>query len=151
MDSTSKTIATNRKAYFEYFLSDALEAGIVLSGSEIKSIRQNGCSLQDSYVVIRNQEVYLLGMHIAPYAQANLFNHDPTRTRKLLLHEKEIRKYAQKVKEKGFTIIATKVYFSRGKVKVEIALAKGKKLYDKRETQKKKDLARENEKIGRIK
>ncbi len=148
MKQGTKIIATNRKAYYEYFLSDEIEAGIVLTGSEIKSIRKHGCSLADSYVIIKGGEVFILGMNIPPYEHGGLFNHEPTRTRKLLLHEKEIRKYSQKVKEKGFTIIATKVYLSRGRVKVEIALAKGKKLYEKKEVIKLRDIARENRQMG---
>lgn len=150
MEESVKLIASNKKASFEYFLSDFLEAGISLQGTEIKSLRYNGCSLKDSYVAIKKGEIYVLGMHISPYDKGNIFNHDATRTRKLLLHKKEIMKLEQKVKEKGLTLVVTKVYLSKGKAKVEIALGKGKKLYDKRETQKKKDIERENEKYGKI-
>ena len=145
-----KIITNNRKASFHYFLSDFIEAGIELTGTEIKSIRNNGVSLNDSYIVIRNHEAFILNMHIAPYKQGNIFNHDPLRTRKLLLHKKEILKLEAKVKEKSFTLVPVKVYFKRGRVKVEIALGKGKKLFDKRESQKQKDVARENEKYGKI-
>ena len=140
-----KVITSNRKAGFEYFLSNNLEAGIELKGTEIKSLRQNGCSLNDSYVIIKNGEAFILGMNIAPYDHGNLNNHEPLRTRKLLLHKKEIKKFQDAIKTKGFTIACTKVYFKGAKAKVEIALAKGKKLYDKRETIKKRDTQREIE------
>ena len=138
-----KIIANNKKASYEYFLSDFLECGIVLQGTEIKSLRINGASLSDSYVIIRNGEMFILGMNIAQYDKGNIFNHEPTRTRKLLLHKEEIEKYNRKVQEKGFTIMASKIYFRNGKAKVEIALAKGKKLYDKREVEKNKSINRE--------
>lgn len=138
-----KIIANNKKAGYEYFLSDFLECGIVLQGTEIKSLRVNGASLSDSYVIIRNGEMFILGMNIAQYDKGNIFNHEPTRTRKLLLHKEEIEKYNRKVQEKGFTIMASKIYFRNGKAKVEIALAKGKKLYDKREVEKNKSINRE--------
>lgn len=138
-----KIIANNKKASYEYFLSDFLECGIALQGTEIKSLRVNGASLSDSYVIIRNGEMFILGMNIAQYDKGNIFNHEPTRTRKLLLHKEEIEKYNRKVQEKGFTIMASKIYFRNGKAKVEIALAKGKKLYDKREVEKNKSINRE--------
>ena len=138
-----KIIANNKKASYEYFLSDFLECGIVLQGTEIKSLRVNGASLSDSYVIIRNGEMFILGMNIAQYDKGNIFNHEPTRTRKLLLHKEEIEKYNRKVQEKGFTIMVSKIYFRNGKAKVEIALAKGKKLYDKREVEKNKSINRE--------
>ena len=138
-----KIIASNKKAFFNYFLSDFIEAGIELKGTEIKSLRVTGATLNDAYVVIRNGEAELLNMHIKAYEQGNIFNHDPLRTRKLLLHKKEIRFLEQKIKTQGYTVVPTKVYFSHGRAKVEIALAKGKKLYDKRETIKKRDLDRE--------
>lgn len=138
-----KIIANNKKAGYEYFLSDFLECGIVLQGTEIKSLRVNGASLSNSYVIIRNGEMFILGMNIAQYDKGNIFNHEPTRTRKLLLHKEEIEKYNRKVQEKGFTIMASKIYFRNGKAKVEIALAKGKKLYDKREVEKNKSINRE--------
>ncbi len=147
MDQTGiKIITHNRKSSFNYFLSDFLEAGIELTGTEIKSIRNNGVSLNDSYIVIKNHEAYILNMHIAPYKQGNIFNHDPLRTRKLLLHKREIYKLEAKVKEKSFTLVPTKVYFKQGRVKVEIALGKGKKDYDKRETIKERDSKRDIEK-----
>ena len=134
-----KIIASNKKSHFEYFLSDFLECGIELKGTEIKSLRLHSANLNDSYIIFSNGEAYILNMHIAHYEQGNIFNHEPLRTRKLLLHKQEINKLAQKVKEKGFSCIPTKVYFKKGKVKVEIALAKGKKLFDKRQTIKDRD------------
>ncbi len=150
MEESIKILANNKKAFFEYFLSDFLEAGILLVGSEIKSLRENGCSLKDSHILIRNDEAYIIGMHIAHYKNSNIFNHEPTRTRKLLLHKKEIIKLKQKVKEKGYTLVCTKVYLKKGYAKLEIALGKGKKLYDKKAVQKEKDIARENDKYGKM-
>ena len=138
-----KIIAVNKKASFNYFLSDFLECGIALLGTEIKSLRVHGASLVDSYVVLRGEEMEVINMNINPYDQGNIFNHDPLRNRKLLLHKKEIRWFADKVKRGGFTIVPTKIYFKKGKAKLEIALAKGKKLYDKRETIKNRDIERE--------
>ena len=134
-----KIVSTNSKARFNYFLENFLECGIELKGSEIKSIRKGGASLNDSYVVIRNGEAFILNMHIAPYEHGNMFNHEPNRTRKLLLHKKEIRKMEQRALEQSMTIVPTKVYLKKGKLKIEIALGKGKKLYDKRETIKRRD------------
>lgn len=139
MENKQKLIAKNSKASFNYFLSDFLECGISLVGTEIKALRAHGASLNDAYVIIRNNEAFIINMHIAPYDKGNIFNHEPLRTRKLLLHKKEILKLGQKAQEKQYTIIPTKVYLSRGKAKVEIALGKGKKLYDKRETEKARD------------
>ena len=138
-----KIIATNKKAHFNYFLSDFLECGIELKGTEIKSLRVNGASIGDSYVVIRNGEAEIINMHIKAYEQGNIFNHDPLRNRKLLLHKREIRNIEMKINREGYTVIPTKIYLSKGKAKVEIALAKGKKNYDKRETIKKRDIERE--------
>ena len=137
-----KIIASNKKAHFNYFLSDFLEAGIELKGTEIKSLRVNGATIGDSYVVIRNGEAEILNMYIKPYEQGNIFNHEPLRTRKLLLHKKEIRNLQMKISKEGYTVVPTKIYFSHGNAKVEIALAKGKKLYDKRETIKNRDIER---------
>lgn len=137
--SEIKVLVSNNKAKFLYFLEDFLECGIELKGSEIKSIRHNGASLKDSYVIFKNGEAFLLNMHIAPYEHGNNFNHEPNRTRKLLMHKKEIVKMEQKAKEKVMTVVPTKVYLKKGKVKIEIALGKGKKLFDKRETIKKRD------------
>lgn len=142
-----KIIATNRRASYDYFLSSFLEAGISLKGTEIKSLKINGASLNDSYVIIKNQEAYLLNMHIAEFREGNIFNHDPLRTRKLLLHKKEILRLSQKIKEKGYTLVCTKVYLKNGRAKVEIALAKGKKLFDKRDSEKEKSQKREIEKM----
>lgn len=139
-----KIIAQNRKAHFNYFLSEFTECGIVLFGTEIKSLRMNSCSLADSYVIVRSGEMEILNMHINPYDHGNIFNQDPLRSRKLLLHKKEIYYFEEQIKKGCFTLVPTKVYFKKGKAKVEIALAKGKKLYDKRETIKKRDLDREN-------
>lgn len=141
-----KIIASNKKAHFNYFLTDFMEAGIELKGTEIKSLRVTGATINDSYVVIRNEEAEIINMYIKPYDHGNLFNHDPLRNRKLLLHKHQIRWLAQKIKTEGFTVVPTKIYFSKGKVKVEIALAKGKHNYDKRETIKKRDLQRELDK-----
>lgn len=138
-----RLICKNSKASFHYFLSDFLECGLELQGTEIKSLRMHGASLNDAYVVIRQREVYLLNMHIAPYDKGNIFNHDPLRTRKLLCHKHEILRLHQKVKEKGFALVPTRVYLKEGKAKVEIALGKGKKLYDKRETIKERDEKRD--------
>ena len=141
-----KIIATNRKAHFNYFLSDFMEAGIELKGTEIKSLRVTGATINDSYVVLRNGEAEVINLYIKPYDHGNLFNHDPLRSRRLLLHKHEIRWLASKIKQEGFTVIPTKIYFRKGKAKVEIALGKGKKNYDKRETIKKRDLQRELDK-----
>ena len=137
-----KIIASNKKAKFNYFLSDFTECGIVLKGTEIKSLRVHSCSIGDAYVIIRNEEAEIINMHINPYEQGNIFNQDPLRSRKLLLHKKEIKWFADKVQRSGFSIIPTKVYFYKGKCKVEIALGKGKHNYDKRETIKQRDLDR---------
>ena len=137
--SEIKVLVNNSKTKFLYFLEDFVECGIELKGSEIKSIRHNGASLKDSYVIFKNGEAFLLNMHVAPYDHGNNFNHEPNRTRKLLLHKHEILKMEQKAKEKVMTVVPTKVYLKKGKVKIEIALAKGKKLFDKRETIKKRD------------
>ncbi len=141
-ESGIKIITSNKKAHFNYFLSEFTECGIALMGTEIKSLRTHGCSLNDAYVIIRNGEMEVLNMHINPYDKGNIFNHDPLRNRKLLLHKKEIRWFDDKVKRDGFTIVPTRVYLKKGKAKVEIALAKGKKMYDKRETIKQRDIAR---------
>lgn len=139
----TKIVVNNKKAHYEYFLSDFLECGIALKGTEIKSLRKNGGSLNDAYIICKNGEMFLLNMNIPPYDKGNIFNHDQLRTRKLLLHKQEIYKYAKKVQEKGFTIVPTKVYLLKGRAKVEIALAKGKKLFDKRETEKAKSIKKE--------
>lgn len=134
----------NKKAYFDYFIEDEVEAGIVLVGSEIKSLRNGSADIKESHIIIRNDEAYLLNMYIAPYEEANQFNHEDRRTRKLLLHKKQIEKIKEKIKVEGYTIVPLKLYFKRQYVKVLIGVAKGKKLYDKRETIKKRDLDRES-------
>lgn len=141
-----KIIVNNRKARHDYFLDDFLEVGLVLKGTEIKSLRRGEASLDDSYIVFKNGEAFILNMYIAPYDKGNIFNHEPRRTRKLLMHKHEIRKFAQKVKEKGFAIIPVELYLTCGRAKLTIALGKGKKLYDKRESLKAKDDARNIEK-----
>ncbi len=145
-----KIIAVNRQASHEYFLSDKLEAGLVLMGTEIKSIRKGNCNLKGSYIDIKGHEAFINDMHIAEFEQGNRFNHEMKRPRKLLLHRKEIIKLAQQVKIKGFTIVPTKLYFSRGRVKIEIALAKGKELHDKRNSLKEKEMKREMDKAMKI-
>jgi SsrA-binding protein len=138
-----KVVATNRKAKFEYFLLEHFEAGISLRGSEIKSIRAGQISLKEAYVRVDGKEAWLMDAHIAPYMQANRFNHDPRRPRRLLLHKREIRKLWDAVRQKGVTIIPTRVYLKNGRAKVEIALARGKKLHDKRHAIAKRDAERE--------
>jgi SsrA-binding protein len=138
-----KIIATNKKARHDYHLSDEVEAGIVLTGTEVKSIREGRVTIKDAYAEIKNGEVFLRQLHINPYTFAYYDNHDPLRTRKLLLHSYEIKRLTIKTKERGYTIIPLKLYFKNGKVKVQIALAKGKKLYDKRESIKERDVNRE--------
>ena len=138
-----KVIASNKKAHFNYFLSDFTECGIELKGTEIKSLRVNGATIGDSYIVIRNGNAEIINMYIKPYDHGNLFNHDPLRSRRLLLHKKEIKWFETKMKQGGFTVVPTRIYLSHGKAKVEIALAKGKKLYDKRETIKQRDITRD--------
>lgn len=133
-----KIISQNKKAHHDYFLLDTYEAGIELKGTEIKSVRLGNVNLKDSFVRIKNDEVYVENMHIAPYDHGNIFNHEARRTRKLLLHKKEILKITNKLKEGGLTVVPTKMYFSGSKAKLEIALAKGKKLYDKRNDLKEK-------------
>jgi SsrA-binding protein len=142
---SEKTIARNRKAKFEFFLLETYEAGISLMGSEIKSIRDNKVSLDESYIKIDGKEAWLVDAHIAPYELANRFNHEPRRNRKLLLHKKEILNLWNEVRQKGVTIVPVRIYLKNGKAKLEIAVAKGKKLYDKRATIAKKDMEREME------
>ena len=144
--STQKTIADNRKARHDYELYDHYEAGLELKGTEIKSIRRGKVQLKDSYISFYNNEAYIKGMHISPYEFGNIFNHDETRDRKLLLHKKEIRKLYQDTRIKGYTVVPVRLYLSKGLAKLEIALAKGKNLHDKRESQKAKDAKREIEK-----
>ena len=136
-------ISTNRKAFHEFHILDTFEAGIKLKGSEVKSIREGKASLKQSYIVIRRQEAWLKGCHIASYSHTGFDGHEPTRNRKLLLHKNEIRKIDGKLSEKGLTAVPTKLYFKGGIVKLEFGLAKGKKLYDKRATKKKRDIERD--------
>ena len=146
-----KVIATNRKAGFEYFLLERFEAGLALKGSEIKSVRAGQISLAESYVDIENgRAAWLVEAHIAPYEQANRFNHDPKRKRQLLLHKKQIRELWNAVRQKGMTIVPTRVYLKEGRAKIEIALARGKKAYDKRATIAKRDEARGQEREARV-
>ena len=147
----SRLIANNKKAYHDYFIEETYEAGIALHGTEVKSLRMGKCSIKESFVRIENEEVYIYGMHISPYEKGNIFNRDPLRVKKLLLHKSEIRKMKGKIAEKGYTLVPLKVYFNRSLVKVEIGLAKGKKLYDKRQDIAKKDQRREAEKEFKVK
>jgi len=150
MTEEVKVVANNRKASFEYFLLERFEAGLVLQGSEIKSIRAGQMSIQESYVDIANgDEAWLVEAHIAPYVQANRFNHDPKRKRKLLLHKKQIRELWNNIRIKGMTVVPLRVYLKDGRAKIEIALAKGKKAYDKRATIAKRDEARSAERETR--
>lgn len=145
MKDSIKLIASNKKAYHEYFILEKYEAGISLAGTEVKSVRMGKCSVKEAYIQIRHGQMYIVGMHISPYEKGNIFNKDPLRERKLLLHAVEIRKLDQKLKEKGLTIVPLSVYLKGSYVKLSIGLAKGKKLYDKRETIAKKDMKREEE------
>lgn len=149
--SDIKVIAKNKKAFFEYHLEEKFEAGIVLSGSEVKSLRDGRASLSDSYAIIKDGEVFLLHAHIAHYPPASGLNHEPKRTRKLLMHAKEIAKLCGKLNQKGLTLIPTMIYFKRGRAKVELALAKGKRKYDKREAIKKRESERETSRALRRK
>ena len=145
-----KLIANNKKAFHDYFIEDTYEAGIALAGTEVKSLRMGKCSIKESFIHIEDGEVILYGMHISPYEKGNIFNKDPLRVKKLLLHKYEINKLLGKIKEKGYTLVPLQVYFKDGKVKVEIGLARGKKLYDKREAIAKKDQRREAEKEFKV-
>lgn len=148
---SQKLIANNKKAYHDYFIEENYEAGIALHGTEVKSMRQGKCSIKESFIRIENGEMYVYGMHVSPYEKGNIFNKDPLRVKKLLLHRQEINKLAGKVSEKGLTLVPLQVYFRDGKVKVEIGLARGKKLYDKRQDIAKKDQRREAEKEFKVK
>ncbi|MDO4633872.1 MAG: SsrA-binding protein SmpB [Eubacteriales bacterium] len=147
---TVKLIANNKKAYHDYFIDETFETGISLAGTEVKSLRMGKCSIKESFVRIDNGEVIIYGMHISPYEKGNIFNKDPLRERKLLMHRYEINKLMGKIKEKGFTLVPLKVYFKGSLVKVEIGLARGKKLYDKRQDIAKKDQRREAEKEFKV-
>ena len=146
-----KLISNNKKAFHDYFIDEKYEAGIALFGTEVKSLRMGKCSIKEAYVHIVDGEAFIYGMNISPYEKGNIFNKDPLRERKLLLHKAEIGRLAGKQAEKGYTLIPLQVYFKRGRVKVEIGIARGKKLYDKREDIAKKDLRRETEREFKIK
>jgi SsrA-binding protein len=148
---TIKLVANNKKAYFDYFIEDTFEAGLVLHGTEVKSLRMGKCSIKESFIRVENGEVYVYGMHISPYEKGNIFNKDPLRVRKLLVHRHEINKIMGQVSLKGYTIVPLKVYFKGSLVKIEIGLARGKKLYDKRQDIAKKDQRREAEKDFKVK
>ena len=145
-----KLIANNKKAYHDYFIEETYEAVIALHGTEVKSLRMGKCSIKESFVRIEKGEVFIYGMHVSPYEKGNIFNRDPLRVKKLLLHKGEINKLVGKIAEKGFTLVPLKVYFKGSLVKVEIGLAKGKKLYDKRADIAKKDMRREAEKEFKV-
>lgn len=145
-----KLIANNKKAYFDYFIEDKYEAGVALHGTEVKSIRMGKCSIKESYIKIEDGEVFIYGMHISPYEKGNIFNKDPMRIKKLLMHKYEINKLNGKLQQKGLTLVPLQVYIKGGLVKVEVGLARGKKLYDKRDSLAKKDMKREAEKEFKI-
>ena len=148
--TSTKLIANNKKAYHDYFILDTYEAGIALHGTEVKSLRMGKCSVKESFIRVENGEVFIYGMHISPYEKGNIFNKDPLRPRKLLLHKADINKMLGKTKEKGMAIVPLKVYFKGSLVKVEIGLARGKKLYDKRNDIAKKDQQREAQRDFKI-
>ena len=145
-----RLVANNKKAYFDYFIDEKYEAGIALHGTEVKSLRMGKCSIKESFIRIEKGEVFVYGMHVSPYEKGNIFNKDPLRVKKLLLHKYEINKLAGKIAEKGYTIVPLQVYFKDGKAKIQIGLARGKKLYDKRQDIAKKDQKREAEKDFKI-
>ena len=145
-----KLVANNKKAYHDYFIDEKYEAGLVLHGTEVKSMRMGKCSIKESFVRIENNEVWVYGMHISPYEKGNIFNRDPLRPKKLLMHKAQIRKLTGQLAEKGFTLVPLQVYFKDGRAKVEIGLARGKKLYDKRQDIAKKDQRREAEREFKI-
>ena len=147
---TVKLVANNKKAYHDFFILDTYEAGIALHGTEVKSLRMGKCSIKESFIRIEDGEVFIYGMHVSPYEKGNIFNKDPLRVKKLLLHKSEINKLLGKIKEKGMSVVPLKVYFKGSLVKVEIGLAKGKKLYDKREDIAKKDMKREAERDMKV-
>lgn len=145
-----KLVANNKKAYHDYFIEEKYEAGLVLRGTEVKSLRMGKCSIKEAFIRIENGEVYAYGMHISPYEKGNIFNKDPLRPKKLLLHKQQIRKLIGSSAEKGYTLVPLQVYFRDGRAKIEIGLARGKKLYDKRQDIAKKDQRREAEKELKI-
>ena len=145
-----KLVANNKKAYHDYFVDEKIEAGLVLHGTEVKSLRMGKCSIKESFIRIENGEVFVYGMHISPYEMGNIFNKDPLRPKKLLMHKSESNKLLGKIKEKGFTLVPLQVYFKDGRAKMEIGLCRGKKLYDKRHDIAKKDQQREAQKDFKI-
>ena len=145
-----KLVANKKKVYHEYFLEETYEAGISLAGTEVKSIRMGKCSIKESFIRIEKDEVFIYGMHISPYEKGNIFNKDPLRPKKLLMHKAEIRNLLGKIAEKGYTLVPVEVYMKNGLVKVQVALAKGKKLYDKRADIAKKDMRREAERDFKV-
>ena len=147
----TRLIANNKKAYHDYFIEEYFETGISLAGTEVKSLRMGKCSIKEAFVRVENGEVYVYGMHISPYEKGNIFNKDPLRVRKLLMHRYEINRISSKLKEKGLTLVPLRVYFKNSLVKVEIGLARGKKLYDKRQDIAKKDQRREAERDFKVK
>lgn len=147
---TIKLIANNKKAYHDYFIEEKYEAGLALHGTEVKSLRLGKCSIKEAFIKIEQGEVFVYGMHVSPYEKGNIFNKDPLRVKKLLLHRQEIRRMSGRIAEKGYTLVPLQVYFKNGLAKVEIGLAKGKKLYDKRQDIAKKDQRREAEKEFKI-
>ena len=149
-EKTSRLIAQNKKAYHDYFIEETYQAGISLAGTEVKSLREGKCSLKESFIRIENGSAFIYNMHISPYEQGNIFNKDPLRTRRLLLHKNEINKIAAAVTATGYTVVPLRVYFDHGLVKVDIGVAKGKKLYDKRQSIAKNDQRREAEKDFKI-
>ena len=146
-----KLVANNKKAYHDYFIEEKYEAGLVLHGTEVKSLRMGKCSIKEAFIRIENGEVYVYGMHISPYEKGNIFNKDPLRIKKLLLHKQQIRKLIGNSAEKGYTLVPLQVYFNNGRAKIEIGLAKGKKLYDKRQDIAKKDQRRELQREFKVK
>ncbi len=144
-----KIICTNKKAYHDYFIEETYEAGMILLGTEVKSLREGKANLKDSYAILKSGEVFLLGCHISPYSHGNIQNHDPLRTRKLLLHRKEIDRLTGKVSQRGYALIPLKIYFKSGRAKIELGLAKGKREYEKREVIKEREAKREIERAKR--
>ncbi|SEF41735.1 MULTISPECIES: SsrA-binding protein SmpB [Lachnospira] len=145
-ESSNRLVANNKKAYYDYFIEEKIEAGLVLHGTEVKSLRQGKCSIKESYIQIQNGEVFAINMNITPYEKGNIFNKDPLRPKKLLLHKNEISKLSGQIATKGYTLVPLQVYFKQGKVKIEIGLARGKKNYDKRESIAKRDQERQAQK-----
>lgn len=151
MGENFKLIANNKKAYHDYFIEDKYEAGIALHGTEVKSLRSGKCSIKEAFIRVENGEVFIYGMHISPYEKGNIFNKDPLRVRKLLLHKYQINKINGRLTQKGYTVVPLRAYFKGQLVKIEIGLAKGKKLYDKRQDIAKKDMRRETEREFKVK